>query len=157
MQIAIDFIQGTNGAYLEYIGNTFLIPTVEFHNPFDDLDRSHNKQFTTDLSKFECGHYYLFGLPERFTDIIWIDISEQDLPRLSKIKQKKFGSDVLGYALDRPSYYDKCYKFPWKSFFDDSFYTELEKLCTHLNTEFSTTTNLRTIHSEFLQRHSYVL
>ena len=163
MQIAVDFVQGTNGAYLEYIGNTFVVPTVDFHSPFDELNRSHNKQWAED-SVFACGHYYIVGLPATCTHVIWIDIDADDLNRLRAMKMAKFNSadDVHAHSgiLDRPAYVDDNYvfRFKWsKMFATNTFLSELERMCKFLGVEFAPTGQLVGIHNEFLARHHFLL
>ena len=155
MLIAIDYLQGTNGAYLEYIGNVFLIPTLPFHNPFDQFDRAHNKKYNPKICQFACGHYYLCGLPDATTHVVGINVTAEDYNRLEKIKMHKFGNFN---GLHPPVFADSTFLFSWASMFSvPAFLNELESLCQHLNIKFTITQLLLDIHNEFLSRHYYAL
>jgi hypothetical protein len=154
MRITIDYLQGTNGAYLEYIGNVFLIPTLPFHNPFDQLDRAHNKKYNPDICVFACGHYYLYGVPDS-THVIGINITPKDYIRLEKIMMHKFGNIS---AIHPPRFAESTFLFNWASMFSTpTFIHELDSLCKYLNIKFTVNQPLLEIHSEFLSRHQYAL
>ena len=155
MLVAIDYLQGTNGAYLEYIGNVFLKPTLPLHNPFDQLDRAHNKKYNPKVCHFVCGHYYLYGLPDATTHVVGIDVTAEDYSRLEKIKMHKFGNFN---GMHPPEFADSAFLFSWDSMFSTpTFLSELDLLCQHLDIEFTVTQPLLDIHNEFLSRHHYAL
>ena len=159
MFVAIDYIQGTTGSYMRFVGNTFLIPTVEFKNPFDDQHKSHNTD-NHENSYFDCGHYYLVGFPEKTTHKIWMDIDRNDLERLKKIKQFKLGAsnDVQEHSgiLDKPQYYNdiNVFRFKWRSLFDlREFVVETHRLSKWLNLNFIPSDVFLNTHREFIRRH----
>ena len=164
MQILVDYVQGTNGAYLEYIGNTFVIPTVEFHSPFDELHRSHNKKTAVD-SRFVCGHFYHYGgHPALHTHIVWIDVDAGDGERLRKMMQAKFGNGdtIVPYGgwTTKPDYVNNpnVFKFRWNRLFGmNTFLQELERMAKFLGVDFAPTGQLVEIHAEFLRRHHFLL
>lgn len=177
--IGIDYQHCATGNYLAYIGNVFLIPTVPFHNPFMDNGTSH-KRLRNHSSVFREGHYWL-NRPNQYPivglhQMVWINVAPEDFEKFRLVKIAKVGN---GYAPDNESHFqwsftkslifDDSLKPPWvqdKSAFifnwgslfsEQTFFLELEQLCSFCNITFCPTAQLSEIHKEFLFRHSYIL
>ena len=183
--VGIDYQTGTHGSYLEYIGNVFLIPTVPFHIPFDEQNTSHNKKRNKN-STFIAGHFWLNTTPdaleyckilfEKLDKVIWIDVAPKDFEKFKLVKIVKLGnrhdpSDELHFnwkstkslafedATKPPWVQDNsAFIFDWGSLFlEETFFEELDGLCSWLGIQFFPTSQLSEIHKEFLFRHSYIL
>lgn len=192
-QVGVDYQHGANGAYLTYIGNVFLIPTVPFHSPFISKDRvslnnAHGQKRNKD-SKFCHGHFcydstktlYAKALQSfiQADSMIWIDIAPADWNKFEALKIAKFGTNFdptinstdderMNWPRSKSLVFDNNKKppwvqdksafiFNWSAFFSKpTFYNELERLCDFLTIEFKVTDDLENIHSEFLDRHSFL-
>jgi hypothetical protein len=179
--VLIDFLPGTNGTYLDFIGNVFLIPTIAPHIPFCEDNSSHNYQRTTFGNKptvFNASHYLLKDthpdLPfKNLLDVphsmIWINVDKKDWIKLKNVLAYKMGGEKVRWAAlesmvfeneDKPPWAlnGTALHFDWGSLFSEqTFFSELKKVCDFIDIAFEPSILLKKIHGEFVKIHEFLL
>lgn len=116
--IAIDFVPGTHGHFLEYVCNRFLSdmpPAYTTQLPFDDMGTAHNTSDRyRDNKFFQSAHYYLRpDIDLAGQDLVSIEYTAEDLLPIIQICFLRAGNinidtDALHvntyHKLDRPEY-----------------------------------------------------
>ncbi len=89
--IAIDFVAGSHGHYLEYVANRFLAHTSADFDPFNANQASHTRPPNYyDTAVFVAEHYYEKGIPNT-PHIVRITYTESDLLALSSVSLRRAG------------------------------------------------------------------
>lgn len=161
MKVAIDYQFCTHGNFLQYLCDVFVLPVVEFHDPFDKLGTAHARK-SSPRSKFVARHYFGNLGELQFSHVIGIETDINDAIKIMTIRLHKMRKEWYLYDYFQPPRFQYAgiptYYFKWESFFNfESLVNELQQIRTFLSLpEFQNKEHLKIIHQKFLDHHSYL-
>lgn len=116
--IAIDFVAGSHGHYLEYVANRFVAGIPADFSPFNANNASHTRpKDYYDHAEFIAEHYYEKGVPgtER---ILRITFTTQDLLALSSVSLRRAGDYNIDNNLLEVDTYNKLKNIDYEHLID---------------------------------------